>query len=115
MLDVAVVWPDEEKKGERAIRPLRKFLKPFEDTVQTRDYLDEQRAGADTPRDGEYSSHRRGGHFERLSEETIEGIAEYSSNAPSESSGITMMYWHGRGGQRPGEDAFGFARAGGED
>ena len=108
MLDVAVVWPDEEKKGERAIRPLRKFLKPFEDTVQTRDYLDEQRAGADTPRDGDYSSHRRGGHFERLSEETIEVIAEYASNSPSESSGITMMYWHGPWCSIPRDDAFGF-------
>ena len=95
MLDVAVVWPDEEKKGERAIRPLRKFLKPFEDTVQTGDYLDEQRAGSDSPADGDYSSHRRGGHFERLTEETVEVIAEYASNAPSASSGITMMYWHG--------------------
>jgi len=56
MLDVAVVWPDEEKKDERALRPLRKFLKPFEDTVQTRDYLDEQRAGSDSPADGDYSS-----------------------------------------------------------
>src|SRR5260370_34559774 len=94
MLDVAVVWPDEEKKGERAIRPLRKFLKPFEDTVQTRDYLDEQRAGADTPRDGEHSSHRRGGHFARLTEENVEVIAGYASHAPIESSGITMMYGH---------------------
>ena len=108
MLDVAVVWPDEEKNGERAIRPLRKFLKPFEDTVQSRDYLDEQRAGADTPRDGDYSSHRRGGHFERLSEETIELIAEYASNAPSESSGITMMYWHGPWCSIARDDAFGF-------
>ena len=108
MLDIAVVWPDEEKKGERAIRPLRKFLKPFADTVQTRDYLDEQRAGSDSPADGDYSSHRRGGHFERLSEETIEVIAEYASNSPSESSGITMMYWHGPWCSQPRDDAFGF-------
>src|SRR5260370_24679645 len=91
MLDVAVVWPDEEKKGERAIRPLRKFLKPFEDTVQTRDYLDEQRAGADTPRDGEHSSHRRGGHFARLTDESVRMIAGYASTAPSESSPITII------------------------
>ena len=108
MLDIAVVWPDEEKKGERAIRPLRKFLKPFEDTVQTRDYLDEQRAGSDSPAGGDYSSHRRGGHFERLSEETIEVITEYASNAPTESSGITMMYWHGPWSSHPRDDAFGF-------
>ena len=108
MLDVAVVWPDEEKKGERAIRPLREFLKPFEDAVQTRDYLDEQRAGSDSPADGDYSSYRRGGHFERLSEETIEVIAEYASNAPTESSGITMMYWHGPWCSQPRDDAFGF-------
>ena len=108
MLDVAVVWPDEEKKGERAIRPLRKFLKPFEDTVQTGDYLDEQRAGSDSPADGDYSSHRRGGHFERLTEETVEVIAEYASNAPSASSGITMMYWHGPWCSIPRDDAFGF-------
>ena len=108
MLDIAVVWPDDEKKGERALRPLRKFLKPFEDTVQTRDYLDEQRAGSDSPADGDYSSHRRGGHFQRLSEETVEVIAEYASNSPSESSGITMMYWHGPWCSQPRDDAFGF-------
>lgn len=108
ILDIAVVWPGEEKKGERALRPLRKFLKPFEDTVQTRDYLDEQRGGADTPRDGDYSSHRRGGHFQRLTEETIEVIAEYASNAPTESSGITTMYWHGPWCSQPRDDAFGF-------
>ncbi len=87
---------------------MRKFLKPFEDTVKTRDYLDEQRAGSDTPREGDYSSHRRGGHFQRLNEETVGLIAEYASNAPSESSGITMMYWHGPWCSIPRDNAFGF-------
>jgi FAD/FMN-containing dehydrogenase len=108
MLDIAVVWPGEEKKGERAIRPLRKFLKPLEDTIQTREYLDEQRSGSDGPREGDYSSHRRGGHFQRLTEETVEVIVEYASNAPTESSGITMMHWHGPWCSIPRDNAFGF-------
>lgn len=108
MLDIAVVWSGEEKKGERVLRPLRKFLKPFEDSVKTRDYLDEQRWDSDTPAEGDYSSHRRGGHFERLTEETIEAIAEYASNAPSEASGITLMYWHGPWCSTPRDNAFGF-------
>jgi FAD/FMN-containing dehydrogenase len=112
MIDLAVVWPGDEKQGERIVAPMRKFLKPFEDTIQTRAYLDEQRAGSDTPGEGDYSSHRRGGHFERLSDEVIEVIAEHASNAPHEASGITMMYWHGPWCSEPHDNAFGFRRVG---
>ncbi len=112
MLDVAVVWSGDEKKGERVLRPLRTFLKPFEDSIKPMAYLDQQRAGSDTPREGDYSSHRRGGHFERLTDETIELITEYASSAPSASSGITMMYWHGPWCAQPHDNAFGFRRVG---
>jgi hypothetical protein len=112
MLDIAVLWPDDEKKGERVLRPLRKFMKPFEDSIKVKEYLDEQRGGSDSPGDGDYSSHRRGGHFEHLDEDTIEVITEHASNAPSESSGITMMYWHGPWSSQPHDNAFGFRRVG---
>jgi hypothetical protein len=112
MLDVAVVWPGDEKKGERILRPLRNFLKPFEDSIKTKTYLDEQRAGSDSPSDGDYSSHRRGGHLEHLTDEAIDVIAEYESGVPSESSGITMMYWHGPWCSKPHDNAFGFRRVG---
>src|SRR3984957_6172721 len=45
MLDIKVVWMGEKKKGERLLRPLRKHLRPFEDTIKPKAYLDEQRAG----------------------------------------------------------------------
>jgi hypothetical protein len=111
MLDVAVVWTGDKKKGERILRPLRTYLKPFEDTIKPKAYLDEQRASSDVPT-GDYSSHRRSGHFKRLSQEIIDVITEYASNAPSESSGITMMYWHGPWCSKPHDNAFGFRRTG---
>jgi hypothetical protein len=94
MLDIKVVWMGNKQKGERVIRPLRKYLRPFEDTIKPKAYLDEQRGGFDVP-EGEYSSHRRAGHLKRLSDDVIETIIENASNEPHEASGITMMYWHG--------------------
>ncbi len=111
MLDVKVVWMGNKEKGERSLRPLRKYLRPFEDTIQPKAYLDEQRGGFDVP-EGEYSSHRRAGHFERLKEDVVETIIEHASNAPHEASGITMMYWHGPWCARPHDNAFGFRRTG---
>jgi FAD binding domain-containing protein/berberine-like enzyme len=111
MLDVKVVWMGDKQKGERLIRPLRKYLRPFEDTIKPKAYLDEQRGGFDVP-EGEYSSHRRAGHFKRLSDDVIETIIEHASNAPHEASGITMMYWHGPWCAKPHDNAFGFRRVG---
>ena len=111
MLDIKVVWTGDRKKGERVLRPLRKYLKPFEDTIEPKPYLDEQRGGYDVP-EGEHSSHRRGGHFKRLTEEVIEAIVEHASSAPHEASGITMMYWHGPWCAKPQDNAFGFRRIG---
>ncbi|MFZ0680244.1 FAD-binding oxidoreductase [Candidatus Binatus sp.] len=111
MLDVKVVWMGNKEKGERSLRPLRKYLRPFEDTIQPRAYLDEQRGGYDVP-EGEYSSHRRAGHFKRLTDDLVETIIEHASNAPHEASGITMMYWHGPWCAKPHDNAFGFRRTG---
>jgi hypothetical protein len=111
MLDVKVVWMGDKEKGERLIRPLRKYLRPFEDTIKPKAYLVEQRGGFDVP-EGEYSSHRRAGHFKRLSDDIIETIIEHASNAPHEASGITMMYWHGPWCAKPHDNAFGFRRIG---
>ena len=111
MLDVKVVWMGNKEKGERSLRPLRKYLRPFEDTIQPKAYLDEQRGGYDVP-EGEYSSHRRAGHFKRLTDDLVETIIEHASDAPHEASGITMMYWHGPWCARPHDNAFGFRRTG---
>jgi hypothetical protein len=111
MLDVAVVWTGDEKKGERLLRPLRSHLKPFQDTIGMRTYLDEQREALDTPT-GNYCSHRKSGHFEHLSEDVVNIISEYASDAPSEASGITMTYWHGSWCSQPQDNAFGFRRTG---
>jgi FAD binding domain/Berberine and berberine like len=111
MLDVKVVWMGDKEKGERVIRPLRKYLRPFEDTIKPKAYLDEQRASFDVP-EGENASHRRAGHFKTLSDNVIETIIEHASNAPHEASGITMMYWHGPWCARSHDNAFGFRRIG---
>jgi FAD binding domain len=112
MLDVAVVWSGEVKAGERALKPLRTFLKPFEDTIKVNSYLEEQRSGTGSPTDGDYCSHRKSGHFETLSPAIIEIIAEYTASAPSEESGITMIYWHGPWSSGSHDNAFGFRRLG---
>jgi FAD/FMN-containing dehydrogenase len=112
MLDIAVMWSGEEKEGERVLKPLRTFMKPFEDSIKTQTYLEQQQAGSDSPSDGDYSSCRRGGHFEHLDANTIDVITDFASSAPSESSGITMMYWHGPWVAQPHDNAFGFRRVG---
>jgi hypothetical protein len=112
MLDIAVVWSGEEKTGERVLRPLRTFLKPFEDSIKINNYLEEQRSGTGTPAEGDYSSHRRSGHFEQLTADTIDVIADYTHSAPSEASGISMIYWHGPWCSGSHDNAFGFRRAG---
>jgi FAD/FMN-containing dehydrogenase len=112
MLDVAVVWSGDEKEGERVLRPLRTFIKPFEDSIKLKPYLDQQKEGSDSPSDGDYSSCRRGGHLENLDASVIDIIGEFAASAPSESSGITMIYWHGPWCARPHDNAFGFRRVG---
>jgi FAD/FMN-containing dehydrogenase len=112
MLDLAVVWSGDETRGQRALQPLRRFLRPLEDTIKLNSYLDEQRAGTGTPEDGDYSSHRRSGHVQELTPDLIDVIAEYASNAPSEACGLTMIYWHGPWCSEPHDNAFGFRRTG---
>jgi hypothetical protein len=113
MLDIGVVWPGKPEQGEKVLRPLRKFLRPRQDTIAVRDYLDEQRAGTDTPEgDDYYSSCRRGGHVRKLNDEVITTIVEHASNAPTEESGISMIYWHGPWSSKPRDNAFGFRRSG---
>jgi hypothetical protein len=111
MLDIKVVWMGEKEKGGKLLRPLRTYLRPFQDMIKPKSYLDEQRGGYDVP-EGDQSSHRRAGHFKRLTEDIIDTIAEHASNAPHEASGITMIYWHGPWCARPHDNAFGFRRTG---
>jgi hypothetical protein len=111
MLDIKVVWMGEKEKGEQLLRPLRTYLRPFQDMIKPKAYLDEQRSGYDVP-EGDQSSHRRAGHFKRLTEDIIDTITEHASNAPHEASGITMIYWHGPWCARPHDNAFGFRRTG---
>jgi len=112
MLDIAAVWNGDQKEGARVLHPLRTFMKPFEDSIKSKPYIDEQREGSDAPSDGAYSSCRRGGHLERLDDAAIDLIVQFASSAPSESSGITMMYWHGPWCSQPHDNAFGFRRVG---
>jgi len=111
MLDVKVVWMGDKEKGAGFLRPLRAYLRPFEDTIKPKAYLDEQRGSYDVP-EGEYSSHRRAGHFKRLTEDIIGTITEHASSSPHEASGITMIYWHGPWCAKPHDNAFGFRRTG---
>jgi Berberine and berberine like len=111
MLDVKVVWLGKKEKGERLLQPLRQYLRPFEDTIKPKAYLDEQRESFDVP-EGDHSSHRRGGHFKKLTEDVIDTIIDNSTNAPHETSGVTMMYWHGPWCAKPQDNAFGFRRTG---
>jgi hypothetical protein len=111
MLDVKVVWSGDKKKGERFLHPLRNYLRPSEDTIREKTYLDEQRGGFDVP-EGIYSSHRRAGHLERLTSDIIDIIMEHASDVPHEASGISMMYWHGPWSSKPHDNAFGFRRTG---
>lgn len=111
MLDVKVVWLGDKKKGDRLLHPLRSYLRPFENTIEEKPYLDEQRGGFDVP-EGEYSSHRRAGHFNRLTDDIIDTIIEHASNAPHEASGVSMMYWHGSWSSKPHDNAFGFRKTG---
>ena len=110
MLDIKVVWMGEKKKGERLLRPLRKYLRPFEDTIKPKSYLDEQRTFRRTGRRVLKSSTRR--PFQKLTEDIVETIIEHLPNAPHEASGITMMYWHGPWCAKPHDNAFGFRRTG---
>jgi hypothetical protein len=112
MLDIAVVFNGDENAGERVLQPLRDFMKPFEDSIKAKPYIDEQREGSDAPSDGDYSSCRRGGHLECLDSDVIDIITEFEASAPSESSGVTMMYWHGPWCSQPHDNAFGFRRVG---
>ncbi|HEX4211670.1 MAG TPA: FAD-dependent oxidoreductase [Candidatus Binataceae bacterium] len=112
MLDISVMWPGPPERGIKALRPLRKFLKPFQESIEVRDYLDEQRAGTDSPGEGDFASCRRGGHLEDLNDEAIAAIVEHASNSPSEASGITIIYWHGPWSAKQQDNAFGFRRTG---
>ena len=115
MLDIAVVWNGDEQEGARLLAPLRTFTKPFEDSIKLKEYIDQQREGSDSPSDGDYSSCRRGGHLAELSDDAIEVIADFAASAPSESSGITMMFWHGPWCAQVAQshdNAFGFRRVG---
>ncbi|MBV9498639.1 MAG: FAD-binding oxidoreductase [Acidobacteriaceae bacterium] len=112
MLNVSVVWPGDPQRGEKVLTPLRKFLRPFEDTIEVRPYLDEQRSGSDSPGDGDYSTARRAGHLDSLAKESIDLIVDHAAKAPTEASGITMIYWHGSWCSEPRDDAFGFRRSG---
>jgi FAD/FMN-containing dehydrogenase len=112
MLDLAVVWSGDEKTGERVLHPLRTFSRPLEDTIKANAYLEEQRSGTGTPAEGDYSSHRRAGHLEQLNADVIDIIVDYTHSVPSESSGISMIYWHGPWCSGSHNNAFGFRRLG---
>jgi FAD/FMN-containing dehydrogenase len=112
MLDIGVVWSGDQRDGERVLRPLRALTRPSEDSLATKPYLEEQRSGSDSPSEGDWASHRRAGHLLRLDAGPIDAIAEHASSGPTETCGISMVYWHGEWCSRPRDDGFGFRRAG---
>ena len=112
MLDIGVVWSGEPREGERVLRPLRQFGNPLEDSIAVRPYLVEQQSGSDSPAEGDWCSHRRAGHLQRLGAEAIEIISDHCANGPTETCGITITYWHGRWSSQPRDDAFGFRQVG---
>ncbi len=111
VLDLGVVWPGDAEEGERVIQPLLESFNSIHNTMAVRNYFEEQKASSSNPPHGA-ASRRRAGHFERLSDGTIDSILRHSANAPSQASGITMLYWHGPWCSKPRDDAFGFRRTG---
>ena len=110
VLDVGIVWPGDGKAGQRVLEPLLAVVKPVRNTIAVRNYFDEQRAGSSEP--GGLASRRRGGHFENLTKEIIDMMLDHALRSPGEGSGITLIYWHGPWCSGPGDNAFGFRRAG---
>ena len=53
LVDVSVVWPGAPERELRLCIHCVLFFTPSEDTIEIRDYLDEQRAGADAPGEGD--------------------------------------------------------------
>ena len=112
MLDVGIVWCGNLAEGERVIKPLREFLKPSEDSIKPKRYLDEQQSGSDSPSEGDWCSFRRAGHLRHLDAAVIEVIERDSVRGPDEFRGISMVYWHGPWVEEPRNNAFGFRRVG---
>lgn len=112
MLDIGVVWSGPIAQGERVLAPLREFLKPSEDSIKPKRYLDEQQAGSDSPSEGDWCSFRRAGHMEILDPGAIDAISRHCAKGPTEYCGISLIYWHGPWVEKPHDNAFGFRRAG---
>jgi hypothetical protein len=49
ILDIKIVWSGLKEKGERLLSPLRTYLRPIEDSIAVKPYLDEQRANYGVP------------------------------------------------------------------
>ena len=110
MLDIAVVWNGDETEGERILHPLRAFMQPFEDSIKSKSYIDEQREG---------SIHHPMATTQAAGAAGIWSASTRASSMSSRSrssaprfSGITMMYWHGPWCSQPHDNAFGFRRVG---
>jgi FAD/FMN-containing dehydrogenase len=110
-IEVKVVWVGDRRKGELALAPLRRHARPVQDSITWKPYADEQRAGWEM-QSAALASHRRAGHFYRLSEELAETIKEKIVNTRQRNSAITMMNWHGRWSSESNLNAFGFRKAG---
>ena len=86
------LYAGDPSDGYDALNPLREFGQPISDSITERPYTEFQRAGmSDEP----YRVYLRSQYLERLSDEVIEMIVDYSKEAPS--WGSTVFISH-RGG-----------------
>jgi hypothetical protein len=111
MLDVKVVWTGKKEKGERALRAAATHLPAALCGFDRAQGLARRQRGTYDFLESIQSSHRRGGHFKRMTGDIID-INEHSSNAPHGASGITMMCWQGPWCAKPHDNAFGFRQTG---
>jgi len=112
MIDVGVVWTGQPTDGYHVLRPLREFLKPITDSIRLKSYLEEQQSGSDSPGDGDWASYRRAGHIPSLLSGASEVIVQHAAAGPTESCGISMIYWHGKWCSGEFDNSFAFRRVG---
>jgi FAD/FMN-containing dehydrogenase len=112
MIDIGVVWSGDANEGKRILRPLRTFAIPAHDSIRVRPYVQEQQSGSDSPSEGNWASYRRAGHLPQLEPGALSVIANYAAAGPTETCGISMIYWHGKWCSPHHDNAFGFRRVG---
>ncbi|HEV2742399.1 MAG TPA: FAD-binding oxidoreductase [Rubrobacter sp.] len=91
---VSVCYCGELEEGERALRPLREFGSPLEDSIQPMAYTALQSAP-----DGGFPPDRqhywKASFLKDLTDEAVEVLVRFVSEMPSPSSGVGLQQMHG--------------------